>query len=265
MTALKFIIPAVAAVGFATPALGQLNYVSQSRSVGVAVSAPNQSPVSSSASAPDFSLFAQGVSAVVGGGLAVGQAGQTSSLTPNSFSYYGSVLATAQLPLEGGGTSAQANSNFSVTFNVSEPTGFTLTSGFDSNELQQDRQIARMSLSSVNGLSFTGGSFDEFWNVGESFTLEGLLETGINYTVSFSLEAAASEVFFLPDPNPFNPFNPFGPFGAISPLSIDSLSEVQTSGGFTFSTTTAVPETGTVMAGVMLVGLAAWQWRRRQA
>lgn len=152
-----------------------------------------------------------------------------------------------------------------MTFNVSEPTGFTLTSEFDSIDLQQNSQIARMSLSSINGLSFTGGSFNEFWNVGESIDLEGLLVTGINYTVSFSLEAVASEVFYLPDPTPFNPLNPFGPFGAISPLRNDLGTTIENSGGFTFSKTTAVPETGTVMAGVMLVGLAAWQWRRRQA
>jgi len=278
MNTLKFIIPAVAAVGMASPALGisppgpapgPLNYISQSGNTDAYANAlgSSGSDPKSSTGLSDLDLSSQYFAGNSEGDNAFASATLFSTLGASMFSYSGSVNAEAyeggfgelSFPIassnfEFGESSASASSIYSVTFNVSSPIGFTFSGSSSGGGFGQVPQIARMQDSEAP-IRFFGGDFNESWDVGEDFELTGLLVPGEEYTFAVDLYADAFASSF---PN-------FAPLRSISPLGGGVGNSGGSSGIFTFSTTTEVPETGTVMAGVMLVGLAAWQWRRRQA
>jgi hypothetical protein len=232
-------------------AFGQLSYTSQDRSVSADAEVFQSPPSSDSATAPDFSLFDTSASAIAEGigGYADAFAGQDSSLMPTGFSFRGFASTIAD-----GSGFAYANSQFSIQFEVSAPTGFSLGGGSEGGGIGlTSKRFARMDTGAGPGFSFSGGGFDEFWGLGQSFSLDGLLEPGNLYTFSAFLAATAEG------------FGGSVPQGGLQPAQAFTGDSQSFLGGADFSLVSPVPESGTTMAGLAVGGLAFWQWRRRRA
>jgi hypothetical protein len=89
--------------------------------------------------------------------------------------------------------------------------------------------------------------------LGQSISLDGLLEPGNTYTFTANLEATAEG------------FGVNGPLGGLQPARTFIGGGQSFQGGVDFSLVSPVPESGTTVAGLALGGLALWQWRRRRA
>lgn len=254
MKSLRTIIPLVAAVGIGSPALAQFNFTSQSRQVFAYAVATEIEGFSDSASAPDFSVFSgtatdnDGNAEASPFNYASASANQESTLAPDSLSYYGGLSTGVQ---ENG--YGFASTYFSVTFNVASPTGFTLAGGSAVyGGFAQSRGVARMG-DALEGIGFSGGGFDEFWEPGQEFDLSGLLESGVDYTLTANFTATSSVSALS------------APLGSIVPNRFFLTDDDGSESGFTFAATSAVPESGTVAAGVLLGGLVLWRARGRRA
>lgn len=233
-------------------AVGQISYISQSRSITAGARVAEVHDYGTE-SAPDELQFDTSISATVEGGLgfAAAFAAQNSSLTPTGFSYGGATTATAY-GVEFAGVAAGANSQFSIQFEVATPTAFSLQGGSGGGSETVSQRIARMDVLSP-GFSLFGGAFDLAWGLGQSISLEGLLEPGITYSFTANLEALAEGFGDIPA------------FSGIQPARLDNSSSQAFQGGITFTAVSAVPESGTTVAGLAVGGLALWQWRRRRA
>jgi hypothetical protein len=228
-----------------------INYTSQSRSVSANAEVFQGLPSSDSATAPDFSEFNASAGATAEGnfGFADAVAGQQSFLMPTGFSFGGAASTIA----EGSGV-ANASSLFSIQFEVSAPTEFSLVGGSEAGGIGlASKRFARMDIGAGPGFSFSGGGFGEFWGLGQGFSLDGLLEPGTTYTFTANLEATAEE------------FGGNVPFGGIQPARVFTGGSQSFLGGADFSLVSPVPESGTTVAGLAVGGLALWQWRRRRA
>lgn len=255
MNSVKTLIPMVAALSVGTTALAQINYVSRESDISAWADLGESDFDSDSDSSTTFLPFASGVSAVAGNAevspfaYATATAYQTSSLSAAGISYTGSLMSSAQ---EYG--YAEANTYFSVTFNVDSPVTFSLSGGsaLSSGPVPLGG-IARMELEFLDGISLTGGEFDNFWAVGEAVDLTGTFEPGVDYTLTADFWVS-SQVIALRSQ-----------LGGISPARALFTDSESFESSLELSLSSPVPEAGTSAAVAGLVGLALWQWRRRQA